>query len=104
MELGDIQLTEADFNLLIEGLTALPEKGEAGIMMGGLVGHLMAGNDPKTQRAVEATVKKHEDAHKAKKAALEEEIILLKSKLVLLKRYLITNGALKTANKIVGNE
>jgi hypothetical protein len=34
---------------------------------------------------------------------MEEEITLLKSKLILLKRYLVTNGALKTANKIVGN-
>lgn len=104
MNLQEIQLTEADFNLLIDGLDALPEKGAAGLMMGSLIGSLLAGNDPRMQASVDKTVKRQEDAHAAKKKAIEEEITLLKSKLILLKRYLITNGALRTTNKILGNE
>lgn len=104
MNLQEIQLTETDFNMLIDGLNALPEKGSAGIMLGSLFGQVMAGNDPRAQAAVEKTVKKHEIAHETKKKELEEEITLLKSKLILLKRYLVTNGALKTTNKILGNE
>jgi hypothetical protein len=103
MELNEIQLTETDFNLLIEALNALPEKGEAGLLMANLVGKMMAGPNQRHQNEVEKTLKKHEDEHTAKKKAMEEEITLLKSKLILLKRYLVTNGALKTANKIVGN-
>lgn len=104
MNLQEIQLTEADFNMLIDGLDALPEKGAAGIMMGSLIGGLLAGNDPRMQASVDKTVKKQESDHMARKKAIEEEVTLLKSKLILLKRYLATNGALKTANKILGNE
>lgn len=104
MELQEIQITESDFNLLIEALDALPDKGAAGLIMGSLVGKLLAGDDTRLQAMADKTVKKQEEEFEAKKKAREEDIILLKSKLVLLKRYLITNGALKTTNKILGNE
>jgi hypothetical protein len=104
MELQEIQLTEADFNLLIEGLDSLPEKGAAGLIMASLTGKLMAGDNPRHQAEVDKAIARHEKEHEARKKAIDEDIALLKGKLILLKRYLVTNGALKTVNKIVGNE
>lgn len=104
MDLQEIQLTETDFNMLIDGLDALPEKGAAGLMLADLVGNMIAGNDPRMRATVEKEMGKHEAERAKKKAQLSEEIALLKSKVIMLKRFLITNGALKTTNKILGNE
>lgn len=103
MNLEDIHLTEEDFNMMIEAIEYLPEKGQMGLMMASLTGKLMAGNDPRAQAAVEKTIKKHEDELEAKKKSRAEDLAILKSKLILLKRFLITNGALAAAQKIVNN-
>lgn len=104
MDLQDIQLTEADFDMLIDGLDALPEKGGVGRMLAELTGAMLAGNDPRMKKAVDETLNKDQREKSAKKKQLSEDITLLKSKLIMLKRYLITNGALKTTNKILGND
>lgn len=104
MNLQDIQLTEQDFDMLIEGLGVLPEKGSTGIMLAELVGGMIAGNDPRANAIVDQHLNKEKRGREEKKKQQAEEITLLKSKLILLKRYLVTNGALKTTNKILGNE
>lgn len=104
MELQDIQLTEADFDMLIEGLDVLPEKGSVGRLLAELTGAMLAKGDPRMQKAVDETLNKGNVKDASKKKQLNEDITLLKSKLIMLKRYLITNGALKTTNKILGND
>lgn len=104
MDLQDIQLTEADFDMLIEGLDVLPEKGSTGMLLAELVGGMLGDKDPRMQKAVDATLNKDKAKKEAHKKQLREETTLLKSKLIMLKRYLITNGALKTTNKILGND
>lgn len=104
MDLQDIQLTEADFDMLIEGLDALPDKGSGGRILAELMGGIMAKDDPRMQAGVDKILGKNDAKKEAQKKQLNEDITLLKSKLILLKRYLITNGALKTTNKILGND
>lgn len=95
MNLQDIQLTEQDFDMLIEALKVLPEHGSAERALSEIMGNLIAGDDPRLKAHLENEIKKRDKKLAETKKKIEEDAILLKSKLIMLKRYLITNGALK---------
>lgn len=102
LELKNMQLTENDFNLIFDGLEAIPEKGIAGQM----IGDLMIGLFEDKITPDGASKLKHEHDMRAAKRqkeidAKKEDIAVLKGKLVMLKRYLQTTGALKTVDDIV---
>jgi len=68
-ELQQLNLTEKDFNLIIEGLDAISEKGLAGELMFGIIGAM--------------------------------EVKILQGKLLMLKRYLISQAALRESQDII---
>lgn len=104
MELQDINLTEEDFNIIIEGLDALPEKGRSGLMMSQMVATLLTKDDPRLEKEADAKIQKEFERMDRKNKERADDITLLKSKLILLKRFLQTNGALKTAEKIINKK
>lgn len=101
MDIKDLQLTEQDFQLLVDGLDSLPEKGLAGEMMGELFVGMMAKDNPEAQekwkrdRAIEQ--RKKETA----KQQLKDDVRILQGKLLMLKRWMQQQGALKQAHDIL---
>lgn len=97
----NLELTESDFKLMIDGLDALPEKGIASDMMGFMLDGLLADKNPEAadKRVRERELKaKTEDS---KKEELRENIKILQGKLLMLKRYLIEIDGLKQVNEIL---
>jgi Na+-transporting methylmalonyl-CoA/oxaloacetate decarboxylase beta subunit len=105
MNIQDMNLTEQDLELLIKGLTALPNEDVAGIMMEGLLDTVLKEKtDP-----VDKAIAKREAAEKMRKreiekAALNEDIIILKAKLIQHKRYLMEMNALGQVQDILTKE
>lgn len=102
MELKDFQLTGSDFDLLMEGLDELPNKGQTGLLLGGLFGTILADRmNPEGRQKVEADQRLREDEHKRKIDSRKEDITILKGKLAMLKRLMQTQGALKSVENII---
>ncbi len=100
----DLELTEEDFNMLIEGLDAIPEKGIGGLMMTGLFEALMEDKMDKNNPLYIQRQKEKQIEEKKRQQSLstkQEDITVLKSKLILLKRFLLGEGALKQANELL---
>jgi len=107
MEIKDLELTESDFDLLVEGLDTLPEKGAMGEVMGVLFDGLLGDKlDRQSPAYIEMQQKKEKESRikKQKADARKDEIAILKGKMILLKRWLITQGAVKQTNDIIGND
>lgn len=102
--LQQLNLTENDFKMLVDGLDALPEKGLAGEMMGDLIVGMMT--DKSNPEAMEK-VKKEREMKQAKakkdKETMVEDIKILQGKLLMLKRYLQQQGALNTTYDILNH-
>lgn len=99
-QIKQLNLTENDFQLLVDGLDALPEKGAAGSMMVDLLGAAFmkdgeAKDEFERKRLLEA--KKREE----EKKMMMEDIRILQGKLLLMKRYLQENNLLKQVNEII---
>lgn len=104
MDITDILsvgLTAEDFDICLEGLDAIPEKGMIQEMATDLFkGALIGNNEFMRQehlRRVEAKTKEMQ----RKMQGRQEDLVILKSKLILLKRLLISNEAVKMANEIL---
>ena len=102
MEIKNLELTDRDFQLLIDGLDELPNRGQAGEMMVDLFAGIMSKDADQNQiseyerkRNVERLKRERE------KESLKEDIKILQGKLLMFKRFLIQEGALKQANEIL---
>ena len=105
MEIKDLELSESDFELLVEGLDALPEKGAMGDVMGAIFEGLLGDKlDRQSPAYIEMQQKKEREARlkKQKQDSRKDEVAVLKGKIILLKRWLITQGAVKQTNDILG--
>lgn len=105
MDIKDILsvgLTAEDFDTCIEGLDAIPEKGlsqELAMSMMAAMGAV--GSSPHRMEEVKKTaINRIRDMEKKAKARADD-LVILKSKLVLLKRLLLSNEAVKAANDIL---
>ncbi len=100
-QLKKLELTEKDFQLLIDGLDALPEKGAAGSMMVDLLGSMMIKDDDAARAKFEASRKIEQDKKERERSLLTEEIKILQGKLLIVKRLLQENNVLKQAHSII---
>tara|TARA_R100001086_G_scaffold238993_3_gene164102 strand:- start:1090 stop:1446 length:357 start_codon:yes stop_codon:yes gene_type:complete len=108
-ELKNLQLTEADFDMLIEGLEALPDKGLAGNMMSDLVHTLLAAKDndngdPMAKIKLEQEMSKRNAKFKAEKASKIEDVRILQGKLYMLKRHMVEKNLMKQANEVLDSD
>ena len=87
-------LTLEEFDLIMEGLDNLPNKGVAGEIMGSLMTHMLAKDDDQRkelQKKEEKMRKEKEEAHKN----LAERLILLKAKLIYMKDQIMADNLVK---------
>jgi hypothetical protein len=102
MEIKDLQLTEADFNMLVEALDALPEKGAMGELMGDMVDMITADRkNSLEQNMLKEKLERKRTKSKRDNEVRMEDIRVLQGKLIQLKRFLLQEGAMKQANDIL---
>jgi hypothetical protein len=105
MEIKSLELTDRDFQLLIDALDCLPEKHQAGEMLTDLfVGMIKKDGDAdkfdefERKRATDKLKKERE------KEVLKEDIRILQGKLLMFKRFLIQQDALKQVDDILNHQ
>lgn len=108
MELQDILsvgLTAEDFDVVLEGLEAIPEKAHLTEMMAGTTGMLLGslGNDSR-RKEMERDMEKKMKEVIARNDARREDLTILKSKVILLKRLLLTNARVREAQDILNKK
>lgn len=103
MDLRNLELTERDFQLLVDGLDTLPDKNAAGDIMSTLFTGLIAGDRRESPEFKEFERKQEVERRKAakEKEALKEDIRILQGKLLMFKRFLIQQDALKQVEDIL---
>lgn len=102
-ELKHLNLTEKDFDLLVEGLDSLPGKGMAGELMGGLLEAMLTKDDPESKSKFRIEREKKQKEKEFKQREMKEEIKILQGKLLMLKRYLVQQGALNETYEIINH-
>lgn len=103
MDLKDILsvgLTAEDFDLLLKGLDAIPEAESSSSMSLELLKILMSPTKVHADQSVTKFEKKMAELRKLQDAK-KEDYIVLKSKLILLKRLLSGNEAVRMANDLL---
>lgn len=98
MDIKEINFTEEDFELIIEALEFLPHKGTSGKIMASLIGAMLTRDDPQGREEIKRQQMADERAERVKNDLLKENIRILQSKLIMLKRHMIENDLLKQAN------
>lgn len=102
MHIKDLNLTDDDFKMIIEGLDALPEKGAAGEILGDLmIGMIGDQSNPDRFKQIKQEREKQTNKEKYKKNLMIEDIKILQGKLLMFKRWLIENDALRQTNEIL---
>ena len=101
--LKHLNLTERDFELIIDGLDQLPNKNAVGEMMGDLMLGLFAKDDPIAIQKMKDESQKRKDKQKREVDIMKEDIKILQGKLLMLKRYLIEQDAFTKATDIINN-
>lgn len=103
--LKHLNLTEKDFQLIIDGLDHLPNKNDAGeIMSDFFVGVFDKHSPPdKIIEKIKRDKEVRDRSRKREKDILKEDIKILQGKLLMLKRHLIEQGALNEAHNILNN-
>ncbi len=105
MDIKDILsvgLTAEDFDTCIVGLDAIPEKAKAEEAMRGIMNMMLGAviND-RAKKEMEMTFDRKMKELEKKCAAQKDDLVILKSKLILLKRLLAGNEAMRIANEIL---
>lgn len=101
--LKHLNLTEKDFSLMIDGLDCLPNKDQVGDMMSTLFIGLLSKDDPEARLKMETERDKEKSKKKHEKEMLAEEIKILQGKLLMLKRYLMEQGAINETVDIINH-
>lgn len=92
-----LNFTEQDFELIIKGLKSINSTEMVGEVLSELI--LSSAGDRRSPEQVEQLKRQHEEYSKqreAKRREQEENVMILQTKLIGLKRYLKANDALST--------
>lgn len=103
-ELKDLKLTENDFDLLVSGLEFLPNKGQSGELIGSLLESMFYEDKPEIKLKFEKERKDGEVKKQREQKEQNEDIKILQGKLIILKRFLKQEGALKSAYDIINKD
>lgn len=100
-DIKNIGLTLKDFDLLVEGLDSLPEKGMAGDIMFQLIGGMISKGNEEMESKIMADREKEKAKRELERALQKDDIKILQGKLLSFKRYMIENGLLDDAKTII---
>lgn len=96
----NLNLTDKDFKMLVDGLDALPHAGRTGELLMDLMSETMLKGhiSEEAQRKMDAQKRKMEH----EKEMLTEDAKILQGKLLMLKRYLTENKLMNEINETLG--
>lgn len=100
--LKHLNLTDKDFEMIVQGLEQLPHKNDTAEIMGELLISAFAKDDAhadKMKSERENRMRKMQDDKKQ----IIEDVRILQGKLLMLKRYLLENNLLSQANDIINH-
>lgn len=100
--LQSLNLSENDFKLIVDGLDALPSKDLAGEMMADLMICAFKKEGDDMDKIIDDRKRVQQRKNDAK-AILCEDIKILQGKILMLKRYLLENNALKETVDIINH-
>jgi len=100
-DLQKLDLSEKDFDLIVDGLENLPNKHVAGHMMGDMIAEMVSRNGTPTKFKDLLEEKKKKDENE--RLLLVEDVKILQGKILMLKRYLKQNNALQETFNIINN-
>lgn len=104
MDIKNLELTEQDFKMLVDGLDALPEKDTAGELMGAVLEGMLGDKNPEAIERYKRDQLAKRKAKDREKENLKEEIRILQGKLLMFKRWLIQNDALKQVDDLFNKQ
>jgi|GraSoiStandDraft_52_1057288.scaffolds.fasta_scaffold1336159_1 hypothetical protein len=99
-----LDLTDKDFDMLVEGLEALSKKDMASELVGDLMVGMFSRGDKSLEQRLAMEKKRQAAVKDAERRTLNEDIKILQGKLILLKRYLLQKGAMAQANEVLGKK
>jgi hypothetical protein len=101
----DLNFSDEDIKLMLEGLEQLPNKYLASdIMIAMMDGVLSDNTDPNATIKRKQAIQDRENKRKDEMDELKENTIILRGKLLMFKRYLLQESALKQTNDILKNQ
>lgn len=101
-DLRQLELTEKDFNMIVEGLDALPGKDLAGDMLVDLLNaSMMKDQSEEAKRQFENKIIARRKEKETNSRQLKEDIKILQGKMLLLKQHLMQEQALNTTYDII---
>lgn len=103
-DLKDLNLTEEDFKLIIDGLDALPRVSGDGELGMDLMVTMFSGGNKVLEKKLEDELARRRATQKREKQFLIENIRILQGKLLTLKRYMQENAALADVDKIINSD
>lgn len=101
--LKHLNLTERDFELIIDGLDQVPNKNQVGELLGDMMVGMFAKDDPEAMAKFKAEREIKQNLLKREKMLMVEEIKILQGKLLMLKRYLMEQDALGQVTDIINH-
>lgn len=101
--LKHLNLTERDFELIINGLEELPNKNQVGELLGDLMLGMVSKDDPEAHAKIKREREERMRNAKKERDMEKEDIKILQGKLLMLKRYLIEQDAFNQATDIVNH-
>jgi len=101
MKLEDLQLTEQEFTMLFEALENLPNKGDAGEIMGTMFESMFAKESGENAKDFFAKKRLERAQKEREKILLIENTRILQGKLLMIKRQMQSEGILKQADSII---
>jgi len=98
-ELKNVNLTEKDFDLMVEALDYLPNAKIATDLIGMLITSVIDDPEAKTKMQAEREQKRKKTEYEKK--LLTEEVRLLQGKLIAVKRFMRENRLMKEVNDLL---
>ena len=101
-QLKHLNLTEKDFDMIVEGLDHLPNKTLPGEMLKDMMSAMLTKDKESMEKLTHDRERKYKEMENNKRE-LREDIKILQGKLLMLKRYLMQEGALKDTYDIINH-
>lgn len=103
MDIKDLELSDSDFKLIVDGLDSLPNKDFGGEIIGMMFEGMLTDKSPEAAEKMKRDRELKSAKDKQKKEILIEEIKILQGKLLMFKRWLAQEGALKQTIEILSH-
>lgn len=101
LSVKDLELTNEDFAMLMDALEHLPAKNMGNEILSAMMDATLASRSPQQKAEIERKRKTEAENMRKERNDVIEQVRLLQAKIIMMKRLLIQENALKEANDIL---